>query len=351
MSELFDEENFRKKIDLLWPKNFNNKKKLSDNEISRYFETIIKLLKEKNGVLIAHYYTNNEIQKLAEISGGFVGDSLEMARFGQSSNADIIVVAGVRFMGETAKILSPKKKILMPEIKAECSLDLGCEADEFENFCKQYPDHEIVVYANTSAKVKALADWVVTSSIAVELVEYLSKNGKKIVWAPDRYLGSYIKNRTDADMKIWQSYCIVHSEFSADAILKLKESLDDVAVLVHPESHQDVISIADVVGSTSQLLRASHELSNKRFIVATESGIFYKMKLLSPNKEFIKAPTLGENATCYCCSMCPWMKMNSLESIVSVLENDDNKNNQILVSEDIISKAIIPLNRMIEWKR
>ena len=201
------------------------------------------LLQQKNAVLVAHYYTDAIVQELADATGGFVGDSLEMARWGARQDAEVLVVAGVRFMGETAKILSPEKTVLMPTLNAECSLDLGCPADEFSAFCEQHPDRDVVVYANTSAAVKARADWVVTSSCALDIVESLDSQGKKLVWGPDRYLGSYIQKQTGADMLLWQSSCIVHEEFKSRGILDLKKIYPDAAVLVHPES-------PDVVGST-----------------------------------------------------------------------------------------------------
>ncbi len=218
-------------------------------------EHIKQLLKEKNATVVAHYYTPPEIQKLAEETGGFIGDSLEMAKFGQRTNADILVVAGVKFMGETAKILSPEKTVLMPTLEATCSLDIGCPADKFEAFCNQYPDRTVVVYANTSAKVKALADWVITSSIALDVVDYLDKKGEKIVWGPDKHLGSYIQKKTGADMILWDGSCIVHEEFKTKGLRDLRKLYPEAAVLVHPESPEGVVEQADVVGSTSRLLK------------------------------------------------------------------------------------------------
>ena len=269
------------------------------------------LLKQTNSVLIAHYYTDAVVQELAEETQGFVGDSLEMARFGARHEANRLVVAGVRFMGESAKILSPEKQVIMPTLEAECSLDLGCPVDEFSAFCDQHPDREVVVYANTSAAVKARADWVVTSSCALDIVDYLDSQGKKLIWGPDKYLGSYIEKHTGADMLLWQSSCIVHEEFKAKGILDLKQVYPDAAVLVHPESPDSVVQVADVVGSTSQLLKSSYELPNQTFIVATDRGIFYKMQQASPDKQFLEAPTAGSGATCKSCAHCPWMAMNS----------------------------------------
>jgi quinolinate synthase len=222
-----------------------------------YVQKIKTLLQQKNAVLVAHYYTDPEIQALAEETGGCISDSLEMARFGRDCAADTLIVAGVRFMGETAKILSPEKKVLMPTLEATCSLDIGCPVDQFTAFCDAHPDHTVVVYANTSAAVKARADWVVTSSIALEIVEHLDSLGEKIIWGPDRHLGAYIAKQTGADMLLWQGECIVHDEFSAKALKDMQHLHPDAAVLVHPESPASVIDLADAVGSTTQLINAA----------------------------------------------------------------------------------------------
>jgi quinolinate synthase len=306
------------------------------------------LLIEKGAALVAHYYTSDEIQALAEETGGCVSDSLEMARFGAEHPAKTLVVAGVKFMGETAKILSPEKTILMPTLEATCSLDIGCPIEEFSKFCDENPDRTVVVYANTSAEVKARADWVVTSSIALDVVEHLDREGKKIIWGPDKHLGAYIQNQTGADMLLWDGACIVHEEFKAQGIQDLKSIYPDAAVLVHPESPQAMVELADAVGSTSQLIKASQDLPNDEFIVATDNGIFYKMRQLSPSKTFIEAPTGGSGATCRSCAHCPWMAMNGLEGIRDVLLNVDN---EVLVGEDLRVKALAPLSRMLEFKK
>ncbi len=303
-------------------------------------------LKALNAVLVAHYYVDEDIQRIAEESGGIVSDSLEMARFGQASPADVLVVAGVRFMGETAKILSPDKTVLMPTLEATCSLDLSCPAGEFAAFCSNHPAHTIVVYANTSAEVKAIADWVVTSSIAVEVISHLMDEDEKILWAPDRYLGNYIQRVTDADMLIWQGHCVVHEEFKYHGVLELKEEYPDAAVLVHPESPEMVIDIADAVGSTSQLIKAACNLPNKYFIVATDNRIFYKMRQLAPDKIFIEAPTAGEGATCRSCAHCPWMAMNSLDNLERVLDRQDN---EIILDMATIESALQSTQRMIDF--
>jgi quinolinate synthase len=322
-------------------------KPLNSSEKTQYIERIKSLLIEKNAVLVAHYYTDPEIQALAEETGGCVADSLEMARFGKQHSAETLIVAGVKFMGETAKILTPEKLVLMPELEATCSLDLGCPIDEFSAFCDEHPDHTVVVYANTSAAVKARADWVVTSSIALEIVDMLESEGKPILWGPDRHLGSYIEKQTGAEMLMWQGACIVHDEFKANALRDLKIQYPDAAVLVHPESPANVVSMADAVGSTSQLIKASEEMPNQHFIVATDRGIFYKMEQANPNKTFVAAPTGGNGATCKSCANCPWMAMNGLKSIHDALVSPLGR--EIQVDEALAEKALIPLNRMLNF--
>ena len=306
------------------------------------------LLKEKNAVLIAHYYTDPVIQALAEETGGCVSDSLEMARFGRDHDAERLIVAGVKFMGETAKILTQDKRVHMPELEATCSLDIGCPIDEFSAFCDQHPHRTVVVYANTSAAVKARADWVVTSSVALEIVESLHLKGEKILWGPDQHLGNYIQRETGADMLMWNGACIVHEEFKAKGILDLKSVYPDAAVLVHPESPLSVVEIADAVGSTSQLIKAAQTMPNERFIVATDQGIFYKMQQLAPEKTLIIAPTGGNGATCRSCANCPWMAMNKLEAIEQVLLHE---NNEIFVDPVLGERAMLPLRRMLDFAK
>jgi quinolinate synthase len=322
--------------------------KPQSNSRNKYLsDKIRRLLDKKNAVLIAHYYTDPLIQELAEMSGGIVSDSLEMARFGNHHDADTLVVAGVKFMGETAKILTPTKRVLMPTLEATCSLDVGCPADEFATFCDQHPDRTVVVYANTSAAVKARADWVVTSSIAVEVIEYLDSLGEKILWAPDKYLGGYVQKQTGADMLLWDGSCIVHEEFKAKGILDLKQVYPDAAVLVHPESPDSVVQLADVAGSTSQLIEAAIQLPNRRLIVATDQGILYKMQQAVGNKELLVAPTGGSGATCRSCASCPWMGMNSLENLLSCLEVGSN---EVFVDDNIAQLAVQSLDRMMRFK-
>ncbi|OPX56759.1 quinolinate synthetase [Oceanospirillum multiglobuliferum] len=307
---------------------------------------IKQLLQEQDAVLVAHYYTPDYIQALAEETGGCIADSLEMARFGANHPASTLIVAGVRFMGETAKILSPEKRVLMLTLEATCSLDIGCPVDEFSAFCDQHPDRTVVVYANTSAAVKARADWVVTSSIALEVVEHLKDKGEKIIWAPDKHLGGYVQNKTGADMLLWDSACIVHEEFKAKGVLDLKKVYPDAAVLVHPESPASVVEVADVVGSTSQLLNAAKTMPNSTFIVATDRGIFYKMQQQCPDKRFVEAPTAGSGATCRSCAHCPWMAMNELDALEQVLKTGDQ---EITVDTELGEKAMLPLTRMLNF--
>jgi len=311
-------------------------------------ERIKALLKAQDAVLVAHYYTDPELQSLAEETGGCVSDSLEMARFGNAHPAKTLVVAGVKFMGETAKILNPEKRVLMPTLEATCSLDLGCPVDTFTAFCDAHPDHTVVVYANTSAAVKARADWVVTSSIAVDVVDHLSSLGEKIIWAPDKYLGAYVQKVTGADMLLWDGSCIVHEEFKSKGILDLKKLFPDAAVLVHPESPASVVDVADAVGSTSQLIAAAKNLPNQQFIVATDRGIFYKMQQAAPSKTFMEAPTAGNGATCRSCAHCPWMAMNALDNLAQVLESGGQ---EVFVDEALRVKAMQPLQRMLDFAK
>ncbi|MFM8467576.1 MAG: quinolinate synthase NadA [Oxalobacteraceae bacterium] len=309
-------------------------------------DKIRRLLREKEAVLVAHYYVDADLQDLAEETGGCVSDSLEMARFGRDHPAKTLVVAGVRFMGETAKILSPEKTVLMPDLDATCSLDLGCPADEFSAFCDAHPDRTVVVYANTSAAVKARADWMVTSSIGLDIVAHLHAQGKKILWAPDRHLGSYIQQQTGADMLLWQGSCLVHDEFKGIELDLLKQQHPDAKVLVHPESPEAVVAQADVVGSTSQLIAAAATLEAREFIVATDNGILHKMRMAAPGKVFIEAPTAGNSATCKSCAHCPWMAMNSLQNLAEVLESGGHR---IEVDPAVREKAVICINRMLDF--
>ena len=310
-------------------------------------EKIRSQLEQHNAVMIAHYYTAPEIQALAEATGGCVSDSLEMARFGRDHPAQTLLVAGVRFMGETAKILTPHKRVLMPTLEATCSLDEGCPIDEFAAFCDAHADREVVVYANTSAAVKARADWVVTSSIALDLAEHLAEQDKKILWAPDRHLGDYVRRESGADILVWDGACIVHEEFKAKGILDLKRVHPDAAVLAHPESPASVLELADHVGSTTQIIKAAADLPNDKFIVATDQGIFYQLQKTAPTKTFLIAPTVGEGATCRSCANCPWMAMNELELLAEVLDKPQGR--EIVVDPALGVRAMQPLERMLQF--
>ena len=321
---------------------------LGEEERTALFARIKDLLREQNAIIIAHYYTDPDLQLLADATGGHVSDSLDMARFGHESPAQTLVVCGVRFMGETAKILNPEKRVLMPDLEATCSLDLGCPIEDFSEFCDQHPDRTVVVYANTSAAVKARADWMVTSGSAVDVVKHLHARGEEIIWAPDKYLGQYVQEQTGADMLIWQGACVVHEEFKGKELLELKKQHPDARILVHPESPASVIELADVVGSTTGIIQAARTLSAKKFIVATDKGIFHKMKEAAPDKIFIEAPTSGYSATCKSCAHCPWMAMNTLRKLEHTLRTGAN---EIHVDPEIGRKARIAIQRLMDFTR
>ena len=304
------------------------------------------LLAAHDAVLVAHYYVAGDIQDLALATGGCVADSLEMARFGRDHPASTLVVAGVRFMGETGKILSPHKRVLMPDLDATCSLDLGCPADDFAAFCDAHPERSVVVYANTSAAVKARADWMVTSSCALAIVEHLHRQGRRILWAPDKHLGRYIQAQTGADMLLWDGACIVHDEFKGLELELLRRERPAAMVLVHPESPAAVVAQADLVGSTSQLLKAVVEGDASEYIVATDAGLFHRMRQLAPGKTLIEAPTAGSGATCKSCSHCPWMAMNALAGIVDCLAQGRGEVN---VPEPVRVRALGCIERMLDF--
>lgn len=321
---------------------------LTAADAEKYRLRIKELLKQRNAQIIAHFYVDEQLQALAEETGGFVADSLDMANFGSQSDADVLVVLGVKFMGETAKMLSPEKTVIMPDLAATCSLDVGCPADEFAEFCAKYPDRKVVVYANTSAEVKAIADWVVTSSNALQIVTHLKEQGEKIIWGPDQHLGAWIEQETGIDMIRWMGHCIVHDEFKAHELAELKQQHPDAKVLVHPESMAQVIELADVVGSTKKLIEAATTLPDKKFIVATDYGIFYKMRQLAPGKELIVAPTNSQAMQCVSCAHCPWMAMNGLANLAQVLETLEN---QIELEESVRVKALESTQRMLDFSR
>jgi len=319
---------------------------LSASEKERSRNHIRHLLKLHNAVIVAHYYVDGDIQDLALDTGGFVGDSLEMARFGRDHPAQTLVVAGVRFMGETSKILSPQKTVLMPDLDANCSLDLGCQILDFNHFCDHHPNRTVVVYANTSAAVKAQADWMVTSSCALAIVHQLHQKGEKILWAPDRHLGRYIHDQTGADMLMWNGACIVHDEFKALELDQLRQKHPSAQVLVHPESPAEVIAMADMVGSTSAMIKAVIDGKAQEYIIATDQGIMHRMRQLAPSKKLIEAPTAGQSATCKSCAHCPWMAMNGLANLSNCLEYQFG---EIDIEDSIRIKAFHCIERMLTF--
>ncbi|MEN9544955.1 MAG: quinolinate synthetase [Pseudomonadota bacterium] len=320
--------------------------RLSPSEREAARARVRALLKRHDAVLVAHYYVDGDLQDLALETGGCVSDSLEMARFGREHPAKTLVVAGVRFMGETAKILSPEKRVLMPDLDATCSLDLGCPPEDFARFCDAHPERKVVVYANTSAAVKARADWMVTSSCALSIVGHLHEQGQKILWAPDRHLGRYIQEQTGADMLLWQGECIVHDEFKGLELELMKREHPQAKVLVHPESPRRVVELADVVGSTSQLIKAVVEGSAQTYIVATDNGILHRMRQLAPGKTLLEAPTAGASATCKSCAHCPWMAMNALQGVADCLETGRN---EVFVTEPVRAQALGCIERMLDF--
>ncbi|BAF61491.1 quinolinate synthase NadA [Candidatus Vesicomyidisocius calyptogenae] len=309
-------------------------------------EKIKTALKAHNAILVAHYYVDAKLQTLAEETGGIVSDSLEMARFSQNCDADIIIVAGVKFMGETAKILSPEKTVLILDDNATCSLDEDCPIDEFSKFCDEHSNRTVVVYANTSAQVKAKADWVVTSGSALNVVKYLKDKGKKILWAPDKHLGNYVKNKTGVDMLLWQGACLVHERFKAKALIQLQNIYPEAATLVHPESPQEVVDLADVIGSTTTLINAVKNRKEQTFIVATDNGIFHKMHEVAPNKKLIEAPTMGESADCESCAHCQWMAMNTLDNCLDAIQN---KTHEIIIDQSIVIQAKKSIHKLLNF--
>lgn len=301
---------------------------------------IERLKKEKNAVILAHYYQTGDIQDIAD----YIGDSLALAQIAENLTADIIVLCGVHFMGETAKIISPDKKVLVPDLAAGCSLADSCDPVEFEKFTKAHPDHLVISYVNTSAAVKALTDIVVTSSNARKIVESLPED-TKIIFGPDRNLGNYINSVTGRNMLLWNGACHVHEQFSVEKIIELKKEHPEAKVLVHPECKQQVVILADKVGSTAALLEYAKNSDAKEFIVATESGILHEMKKACPDKTFIPAPP--NDSTCGC-NNCNYMKLNTLEKLYKALLNEQP---EIKVDPEVAAKAIRPIKKMLELSK
>lgn len=300
------------------------------------FEEINKLKKEKNAIILAHYYQDADIQDIAD----FIGDSLGLSQQAAKTNADVIVFAGVHFMAETAKILCPQKKVLLPDLNAGCSLADSCPADKFTAFKAKYPDHIVISYINCSAEIKVLTDIICTSSNAEKIVESLPKN-QKIIFAPDKNLGAYIKKKTGRDMVLWDGSCMVHEIFSLEKISKLKNQHPYAKLISHPECESALLEISDFIGSTTGLLNYTNKSDAKEFIVATETGILHQMQKLNPNKTFIPAPP---NNAC-ACNDCPHMKLNTLEKLYNCLKYEQP---EIIMNKDLIQKAKKPIIKMLE---
>ncbi len=300
------------------------------------FKEINYLKKEKNAVILAHYYQNSDIQDIAD----FIGDSLGLAQQAQKTSADVILFAGVHFMAETAKILNPGKKVLIPDLKAGCSLADSCPPEQFETFKKEHPDHIVITYINCTAEIKALSDIICTSSNAVQIVESLPKE-QKIIFAPDKNLGAYINKKTGRDMVLWDGSCMVHEIFSLEKLVKLKIQNPYTKVIAHPECEAAILEQADFIGSTSALLSYTKKSDAKEFIVLTETGILHQMQKDNPGKTFIPAPPANNCA----CNDCPYMKLNTLEKIYIALKYEQP---ELLMSETLIEKAKIPILKMLE---
>ena len=300
-------------------------------------DEIMKMKREKNAIILAHYYQTSDIQDIAD----FIGDSLALSQKAESNDADIILFAGVNFMAETAKILAPEKKVLLPDLMAGCSLAESCNPSDFRKFLDENPGRTVISYVNTSAEIKAMTDIICTSSNALKIVESLPE-GEKIIFAPDRNLGSYIKNQTDRDMIIWDGACHVHEEFSLEGIIKLKRENPDAKIIVHPECQLPVRLVADFIGSTAALLKYSKEDGAQTFIIATEPGIIHQMKKSSPSKTFIPAP--GKDSTCGC-SECNFMKLITLKKIYNTLKFEQP---EIILEKELMDKARRSIRRMLD---
>jgi quinolinate synthase len=298
---------------------------------------INRLKKEKNAVIMAHYYQMGDIQDIADQ----IGDSLALAQWAAKTEADIIVLCGVHFMGETAKILSPHKKVLVPDLEAGCSLADSCPADDFEKFVKEHPDHTVVTYVNTTAAVKALTDVVVTSTNAKKIIDQLPKD-EKIIFGPDRNLGNYINSVTGRNMLLWDGACHVHEQFSVEKLVKLKAEHPDADIIAHPECKKPLLLMADFIGSTQALLNYTIHSDKNKFLVATESGILHEMQKKNPDKTFIPVPP--NDSTC-ACNECNFMRLNTLEKLYLCLKNESP---EIIIDEAIREKAVKPILRMLE---
>ncbi len=304
-------------------------------------ERIVELKKEKNVVILAHYYQENDIQDIAD----YVGDSLGLSQEATKVDADIILFAGVHFMAETAKILNPSKKVILPDLKAGCSLAESCPPDLFRKFLDQHPDHTVITYVNCSAEIKAMTDIVCTSANAVKIVESIPKD-VPIIFAPDKNLGKYIMSKTGRDMLLWDGSCVVHEAFSLEKLIEVHKKHPDAQIIAHPESETHILQTASYIGSTSGMINYVKTNPHNKFIVATEFGILHKMQQEVPDKILIPAPAKEDN-TC-ACSECGYMKMNTLQKVYDCLLNETP---EVTVSEDIIKKALVPIERMLELSK
>ncbi len=316
---------------------------MSKNDGDDLAKVIRQLCKEKNAIIMAHYYTRPEIQEVAD----FIGDSLALAQKATQVKANIIVMCGVHFMGETMKILCPDKKVLIPDMAAGCSLADSCKASDLACFKAEHPGYMVVSYVNTSADVKALTDVVVTSSNAKKIVDQLPEDAK-IIFGPDKNLGNYINSVTGREMLLWDGACHVHSRFSLEALLALKEQYPDTPVLAHPECKAVILSQANVIGSTKALLDYSIKSAQKRFIVVTESGILHEMQKACPNKEFIPVPPEASESIGCQCNECEYMRLNTLEKLFACLRDEAP---EILVSDDIAARAVLPIRKMLDMSK
>lgn len=309
----------------------------ADARRQELMKEIERLKKEKNAIILGHYYQRDEVQEISD----FIGDSLALAQKAAQTDADIIVSCGVNFMGETAKILSPGKKVLVPDLNAGCSLADSCTAEDLQKFIDENPGYTVISYANTTADVKALTDVIVTSSNAVQIVNSFPED-EKILFGPDRNLGNYINSLTGRNMRLWDGACIIHEKFSVEKLVNLKKEHPDAKVLAHPECKKSLLALADKIGSTKGLLDYAIQSDAKKFIVVTESGILYEMKKACPDKEFIPAPP--DDSTC-ACNECHFMRLNTLEKIYDCLKNESP---EITVDPEICEKAVRPINKMLE---
>ena len=310
---------------------------ISEKNFISIEDEILHLKREKNAIILAHYYQDEDIQDIAD----FVGDSLDLSKKAEKNDADVIVFCGVKFMAEVAKILSPSKKVILPDINAGCSLEESCQVKDFKKFKRNYPNHKVVTYINCSADIKAESDIIVTSSNAEKIINSIPED-EKIIFAPDKHLGNYLMKKTKRDMVLWDGSCIVHITFSERELIKLKVRHDDAKIIAHPECPEDILKHADFIGSTSSLLKFVNQDSSQKFIVATEPHIIHQMKKLEPNKEYLIAPGVDGNCSC---SNCPFMELNTMEKLRDCLKN---LSPEILIENELILRAKKSLNTMLK---